>query len=72
MFNSSKSLKPEISRIKFDKYEITTLPILRESFADTKESYLLKFQDVWQENQSHSNPEKEADYILSLLSVLFG
>ena len=71
LFNSSKSLKPSISKIRFSKYEITTVPTIKESFADTKESWLLKFQDVWKENQSNSNPEKEADYILSLISLIF-
>ena len=72
LFSSSKSLKPNISKMKFGKYEITTVPTIKESFADTKESWLLRFQDVWKENQSYSNPEKEADYILSFISVLFG
>ena len=71
LFSSSKSLNPDFSKIRFGKYEITTLPTIKESLADTKENCLLNFQDVWKEDQMHSNPEKEADYILSLLSVLF-
>ncbi len=70
LVTSSKSFNPNISKIKFDKYEITTLPTIKESLTDTKENWLLRFEDAWKEKQTHSNPEKEADYILSVLSVL--
>src|SRR3989304_2847565 len=70
LFTSSKSLKPSISQVNFGKYEITTIPTIRESISDTKESCLLKFKDVWSENQQYSYPQKEADYVLSFVSLL--
>jgi hypothetical protein len=70
IFNSSKSISPTISAVKMGKYEITTIPTVRESLTDTKETWMLKFKDVWTDNQMHSNPYKEAEYVLSFLSLL--
>ena len=71
LFNSSKSLEPKHQEIKFGKYKIRTIPTLKESLTDTNENLILEFQDVWKKSQLYSYPEKEGDYILSLLSLLF-
>ncbi len=69
-FSSSKSLNPSILPIRFGKYELTTLPTVKNSLGDTREIWSLKFDDVWLDNQMHSFPQKESEYILSFLSLL--
>ena len=54
LFTSSKSLNPSISKIELGKYGVTTLPTMKESLTDTKENCLLRFEDVWTENQTYS------------------
>lgn len=71
LFNSSKSLDPKYSEMKFDKYNIRTIPTMKESLFDSHESFILEFNDVWKENQTYSNPVEEGNFVLSLLSVLF-
>ena len=71
LFNSSKTLDPNYSQIEFGKYKIKTVPTLKESLTDTQESFILQFYDDWKEKQMYSNPIKEGDFVLSLLSLLF-
>jgi hypothetical protein len=70
LFTSSKTLESKLREITFDIYKIYSVPTIRESLSDTHESLLLKFSDVWKNGQISSNPEKEGDYILSLLSLI--
>jgi len=70
LFATSKALDPKSREVTFDKYKISSIPTARESLTDTSERVLLEFYDLWKNNQMSSNPEKEADYILSLLSLM--
>lgn len=70
LFSSSKSLEPELREVTFGKYKICSVPTPRESLIDTHENLLLEFYDLWKEDQKGSNPEKEGDYVLSLLSLI--
>jgi len=70
LFISSKTSEPKLKEIKFDKYKIHSVPTARESINDSRESFLLEFCDSWKSGQMSSNPEKEGDYILSLLSLM--
>ena len=67
LFASSKTLEPRLREVTFDRYKISSIPTARESLTDTDESLLLEFHDFWKERQTSSNPEKEGDYVLSLL-----
>ncbi len=69
-FSSSKKINPDISEIELGSYKIRSIPSIQDSVTSTAEEMLLEFDDVWIKNQTASNPEKEAHYILSLLSVL--
>ena len=69
-FSSSKKINPSINEIELGGYKIRSIPSIQDSMASTTEEMLLEFNDIWEENQTASNPEKEAHYILSLLSVL--
>lgn len=70
LFTSSKTLEPQLREVAFDKYKISSIPTARESLTDTHENLLLEFYDLWKEGQTSSNPEKEGDYVLSLLSII--
>jgi len=70
LFSSSKTLEPRLREVTFDKYKISSIPTARESLTDTRENILLEFYDLWKAGQTSSNPEKEGDYILSLLSLI--
>lgn len=70
LFTSSKSLKPPSREVPLDKYKISSIPTARESLSDTHENLLLEFYDLWKDDQRTSNPTKEGDYILSLLSLI--
>jgi hypothetical protein len=70
LFTSSKTLELLSKEITFDKYKIISIPTIRESLNDSYENHLLTFFDVWRDSQRSSNPEKEADYILSILSLM--
>ena len=70
LFTSSKTLAPQLREVTFDKYKISSIPTAREALTDTHENLLLEFYDLWKEGQIGSNPEKEGDYILSLLSLI--
>jgi len=72
LFTSSKAFVPVLEEVTFGKYKLRSIPTARESIDDTHESLILEFQDVWKKGQSHSNPEKEGDYALSLLSLVNG
>jgi len=67
---SSKTLEPRLREVTFDRYKISSIPTARESLTDTYESLLLEFYDFWKGGQTSSNPEKEGDYVLSLLSLI--
>lgn len=69
-FSSSKGINPSIGEIQLGSYKIRSIPSIRDSMAYTSEEMLLEFADVWTKNQTFSNPEKEARYILDLLSLL--
>jgi hypothetical protein len=69
-FTSSKTLEPRLKGTAFSIYRICSIPTAKESILDTYENLLLKFQDKWREGQINSNPEKEGDYVLSLLSLI--
>jgi hypothetical protein len=71
-FSCGRSISPELREIKFDKYRITTLPSKRDLLRPSKEDALLEFQDVWEKDQRASNPEKEAQYLLAWISLMFG
>jgi len=70
LFTSSKTLEPRLREATFDKYKISSIPTARESLNDTRENLLLEFYDLWKSGQTSSNPEKEGDYMLSLLSLI--
>jgi len=70
LFTSSKTLEPRLREVTFDKYKISSIPTARESLTDTHENLFLEFYDLWKEGQTSSNPEKEGDYVLSLLSLI--
>ena len=70
LFTSSKTLEPQSKEATFDKYKISSIPTARESLTDTRENLLLEFYDLWKAGQTRSNPEKEGDYVLSLLSLI--
>jgi hypothetical protein len=72
LFTSSKTLEPRLKEITFGKYRISPIPTAKESLDDTHESFILEFQDLWKEGQMSSNPEKEGDFVLSLLSLISG
>jgi hypothetical protein len=65
-------LEPRSKEVTFGKYRIRSIPTAKASLDDTRESLILEFQDFWKEGQLNSNPEKEGDYILSLLSLVNG
>lgn len=69
-FSSSKGISPSIGEIQLDSYEIRSIPSIRDSMDSTAEEMLLEFVDVWTRDQTSSNPEGEAHYILALLSLL--
>jgi hypothetical protein len=71
LFESSKSLPAKFNEIQFGKYAISTIPTIKKSFNDTHEHFILRFDDVWKENQMYSNPLEEGEFVLSILSVLF-
>jgi len=56
----------------FDKYRLRSIPTARESIHDTHESLILEFKDLWKEGQLYSNPQREGDYVISLLSLFNG
>lgn len=70
LFNSSKAIEPQLREVTFDKYRISSIPTARESLTETTENLLLEFKDLWKKDQIFSNPEKEGDYVLSLLSLI--
>jgi hypothetical protein len=59
-----------LEEVIFGKYKLKSIPTRRESIDDTQENLMLEFQDLWKEGQLSSNPEKEGDYVLSLLSLV--
>ena len=61
-----------MEEVTFGKYKLRSIPTPMESIDDTHESLMLEFQDFWKEGQLSSNPEKEGDYALSLLSLVNG
>jgi len=70
LFTSSKALEPRLKEVTFGKYRIGSIPTAKESLDDTHERFILEFYDLWKEGQTSSNPEKEGDYVLSLLSLV--
>jgi hypothetical protein len=70
LFTSSKALEPGLKEVRFNKYRISSIPTAKESLDDSHENLVLDFQDLWKEGQTSSNPEKEGDYVLSLLSLV--
>ena len=70
LFTSSKALEPRLKEVTFGKYRIGSIPTAKESLDDTHERFILEFYDLWKEWQTSSNPEKEGDYVLSLLSLV--
>lgn len=68
-FSLSKEIIPGTSEIEFGKYRFFSIPSVRELFK-TKEEAILEFVDVWKEDQTYSNPEEEARYVLATLSLL--
>lgn len=70
LFTSSRALEPGLKEVRFNKYRISSIPTAKESLDDSHENLVLDFQDLWKEGQTSSNPEKEGDYILSLLSLV--
>jgi len=72
LFTSSKALEPRLKEVRFGKYALSSIPTARESLNDSHEGHILDFQDLWKEGQTSSNPEKEGDYVLSLLSLVNG
>ena len=71
-FNCGREVSSNLTEIKFDKYRITTIPSKRDPLGPGGEDMLLEFLDVWEKEQIASNPEREAEYILGWLSVMFG
>jgi hypothetical protein len=72
LFTSSKALEPRLKEVRFGKYRLSSIPTARESSNDSHEGHILDFQDLWKEGQTSSNPEKEGDYVLSLLPLVNG
>ena len=69
-FSLSKEIIPGTSEIEFGKYRFFSIPSVRELFKTKEEEAILEFVDVWKENQTYSNPEEEARYVLAALSLL--
>jgi len=69
-FSLSKEISPEISEIRFSKYRVFSIPSVRELYKTKEEEAILEFVDTWKANQTHSNPEEEARYVLATLSLL--
>ena len=65
-FRISGKLKNDFGSIQIGKYTFSKIP---SNLKDNSE-LILSFRDVWKEGQIHSNPEKEAEIILSWLSVI--
>jgi hypothetical protein len=57
--------------LRFDKYRVTTLPTKRDRLRPSGEEALLEFDDVL-DGRNASHPEREGEYILAWLSVVFG
>ena len=71
-FKCGREISPTIEALAFDKYRISTLPSKKDLIQPAGEEGLLEFLDTWQEGQNASNPEKEAEYVLAWLSLVFG
>jgi len=69
-FSLSKEIVPGTSEIEFGKYRFFAIPSVREFHRTKEEEAILEFIDVWNENQTYSNPEEEARYVLATLSLL--
>jgi len=69
-FSLSKEVSPGTSEIEFGKYRFFSIPSIRGLFKTKEEEAILEFVDVWEENQTYSNPEEEARYVLAVLSLL--
>ena len=69
-FTSSKAWSPKLKEVAFDKYKLKSIPTAKQQQDDTQQSLVLEFQDLWEESQVNSNPQREGDYILSFLSLV--
>lgn len=72
LFIMSRRVAPNLDSIKFGKYTIEPIPSSETENSSATNQYLLRFQDVMDENELRSSPTKEAEQTLALLSLWFG
>ena len=72
LFITSHRLHPKFSNIYFGKYIIEPIPSDISGMESATNQYLLRFPDKIDENASRSTPAKEAELILSLVSLWLG
>ncbi len=72
LFVTSRRLSPQFSSLSFGKYTIEPIPSADTGNTSATNQYLLRFPDIMGENDRRSSPTREAEQILSLLSLWLG
>lgn len=72
LFITSRRLSPEISSLSFGKYTIEPIPSADTGNTSATNQYLLRFFDEMGKNDRRSVPAREAEQVLSLLSLWLG
>jgi hypothetical protein len=72
LFVTSRRLHPKFSYLSFGKYVIEPIPSADTGNSSSTNQYLLRFPDQMGENEMRSVPTREAEKILSLLSLWLG
>lgn len=70
-FVHSRPFHPKFKDIHFGKYNLTILPVEKDKERSSLWESLMIFEDRMRQGEQASMPAAEADYILSLLSLIF-
>jgi hypothetical protein len=72
LFITSRRLHPKFSSLSFGKYTIEPIPSADTGNTNATNQYLLRFPDQMGESDFRSTPTREAELMLSLLSLWLG
>lgn len=72
LFTSSRKIHPQFSDISLGKYIIEPVPSEDSDNSNATNQYLLRFIDEFDEEQGRSTPSREAQLILSFVSLTLG
>ena len=72
LFTSSKRIHPQFSDVTFGKYAIEPIPSDEVDETKATNQYLLRFIDQFDKEKGRSSPSREAQLVLSFLSLTFG